>query len=96
MVCEVISIKKLKFYQLCLALMVGILLNSMTIFIKLDPVMAQNVNDMTLSKTNFDMTPFFWALAIVGGCIAVTLGYVSWRKYKAEQKAKIEQDTSVD
>lgn len=30
--------------------------------------------------------PFYWVIAIVGGCIAITLTYVSWRKYKADEK----------
>ncbi len=38
--------------------------------------------------------PFIWILLIVGGCIGITLTYVSWRKYKGEKKSK--QDKTVD
>ncbi|WP_047980055.1 sporulation protein YpjB [Ornithinibacillus contaminans] len=39
-------------------------------------------------KGNDDMFPFYWLVIIVGGIIASTLSYVSWRKYKGEQKQK--------
>lgn len=58
-------------------------------------VNAEQINDTTLSQKSFDMTPFFWAVGIVGGCIAITLAYVSWKKYKAEEKKK-KKDTTVD
>ena len=38
--------------------------------------------------------PFIWIVLIVGGCIGITLTYVSWRKYRGEKKNK--QDKTVD
>ena len=43
-------------------------------------------------KKNFDMVPFYWIIGIVGGCIAVTLSYVSWKKYKEEEKKQTKKD----
>ncbi|MFD2209068.1 sporulation protein YpjB [Virgibacillus halophilus] len=42
------------------------------------------------------MSVFYWIICIVGGCIALTLTYVSWRKYEAEAKKKKNEDHSVD
>ncbi|MGY0691760.1 sporulation protein YpjB [Virgibacillus sp. FSP13] len=42
----------------------------------------------TNAETTGDMTPLYWMIAIVGGLIAVTLTYVSWRKYKGEVKKR--------
>ncbi|WP_096270449.1 sporulation protein YpjB [Paucisalibacillus globulus] len=36
-------------------------------------------------KENDELFPFYWLLIIVGGIIASTLSYVSWRKYKGEK-----------
>ncbi|WP_164668773.1 sporulation protein YpjB [Virgibacillus doumboii] len=46
------------------------------------------------AKTNTEMAPFYWMVAIVGGCIAITLTYVSWRKYKGEKKKQINKDSN--
>ncbi|HLS06603.1 MAG TPA: sporulation protein YpjB [Bacillota bacterium] len=35
-----------------------------------------------------NMTTFFIAVSLIGGMIVLTLAYVSWRKYIAEQKKK--------
>lgn len=37
-------------------------------------------------EKGIQMFPFYWVIIIVGGCIAITLTYVSWRKYKVEKK----------
>ena len=37
------------------------------------------------AKGDDEMFPFYWLLLIVGGIIASTLSYVSWRKYKGEK-----------
>ena len=44
------------------------------------------VENSNAPKKNFDLVPFIWTVGIVGGCIAITLSYVSWRKYKGEVK----------
>ncbi len=46
------------------------------------------------SNNKADMIPFYWMVAIVGGCIAVTLTYVSWRKYKGEKKKQSDRDSN--
>ncbi|GGJ85518.1 hypothetical protein GCM10007063_05050 [Lentibacillus kapialis] len=46
---------------------------------------ANNTSGMT-------MTPFYWVVGIVGGSIAITLSYVSWRKYKGEKKKQTDDD----
>jgi len=48
------------------------------------------------AKKNFDLIPFIWTVGIVGGCIAITLSYVSWRKYKGEEKKKARKNKSID
>lgn len=42
------------------------------------------------------MSIFYWIICIIGGCIALTLTYVSWRKYEAEVKKKKKEEESVD
>ncbi|AIF45448.1 hypothetical protein X953_10945 [Virgibacillus sp. SK37] len=37
-----------------------------------------------------------WTVIIVGGCIGITLSYVSWRKYKGEKNKKVQKDDLVD
>lgn len=90
-----ISIKKYNLYQLFKVLLLGIIL-----IISLDifsfTVEAEQVNETVNPKNNFDMTPFYWAVGIVGGCIAITLAYVSWKKYKAEEVKQVKKDTTVD
>ncbi|MFA1820725.1 sporulation protein YpjB [Virgibacillus oceani] len=54
---------------------------------------AENSN---ATKKNFDLAPFIWTVGIVGGCIAITLSYVSWRKYKGEEKKKVRKDKTID
>jgi len=46
---------------------------------------AQNTDGSDLANKQADMSPFYWTLGIIGGCIAVTLAYVSWKKYRGEQ-----------
>lgn len=52
-----------------------------------------NANSKVNEEGNDDMFPFYWLVFIIGGIIASTLSYVSWRKYKGEQKEKGRQDT---
>ncbi|SFA74058.1 Sporulation protein YpjB (SpoYpjB) [Lentibacillus halodurans] len=46
------------------------------------------------SSANVNMTPFYWMVGIVGGSIAITLTYVSWRKYRGEKKKQTEDDSN--
>lgn len=93
-----ISIIKRKFYQLFLIIFIGIILKSVVSYLDIltISVNAEQLTNTPLPKKNFDMTPFFWAVGIVGGCIAITLTYVSWKKYKAEEKKEIKKDRTVD
>ncbi|MFD2045851.1 sporulation protein YpjB [Ornithinibacillus salinisoli] len=56
------------------------------------PVLASEES----SKENSEMIPFYWGVFIVGGCIAITLSYVSWRKYKGEKKIEQKKDKMID
>ncbi|UJL48252.1 hypothetical protein KFZ58_09635 [Virgibacillus sp. NKC19-16] len=40
--------------------------------------------------------PFYWIAGIIGGCIVITLSYVSFRKYKGEKKKQKDEDKTVD
>ncbi|WP_284141304.1 MULTISPECIES: sporulation protein YpjB [unclassified Virgibacillus] len=64
-----------------------------TIVISENKLYAQSIEEDT--KESSGMIPLFWIIIIVGGCIALTLSYVSWRKYKGE-KNKQKQDQIVD
>ncbi|GAB4073590.1 hypothetical protein GCM10028778_10930 [Barrientosiimonas marina] len=43
---------------------------------------------------NVTMVPFYWVVGIVGGSIAITLTYVSWRKYKAEKRKQSDKNSN--
>lgn len=58
------------------------------------PVLADTIEKT--SRESKDMVPFYFMLLIVGGCIAVTLSYVSWKKYKAEKKKQKQNGKSID
>lgn len=63
-------------------------------FISIDIIYANDPDHTELSKNNFDMVPFYWTVGIIGGCIALTLMYVSWRKYRAEEKKTVKKDAN--
>ncbi|ALX47947.1 sporulation protein YpjB [Lentibacillus amyloliquefaciens] len=46
------------------------------------------------STENVNMIPFYWIIGIVGGSIAITLTYVSWRKYRGERKKQTDDDSN--
>src|SRR5690625_3385796 len=97
--CEVIPIIKLikrKVYPIILFCLIGIMIHINNIFDSSVYVFADQLDDVSLTRYNFDMKPLLWTIAIVGGCIGLTLSYVSWKKFKAEEKKKIKKDTSVD
>lgn len=58
------------------------------------PVQANPSQATVLATQYFDFTPLFWVIVIVGGCIVLTLTYVSYRKYKGEKKKNKEKDKS--
>lgn len=34
----------------------------------------------------FTFVPYYWMIVLIGGIIMLTLSYVGWKKYKAEEK----------
>ncbi|MDY0408309.1 sporulation protein YpjB [Virgibacillus soli] len=64
------------------------------IFSNHQTVFASATEPANLNRS--EMVPFYWMVFIVGGCIAVTLSYVSWRKYKGEQKKRAKKDKTFD
>ena len=54
-----------------------------------ESIMADDSVESQQVTNNFELIPFFWTVGIVGGCIGLTLIYVSWRKYKAEELSLI-------
>lgn len=46
------------------------------------------------TNSNVNMVPFLWMVGIVGGSIAITLSYVSWRKYRGEKKKQTDDDSN--
>ncbi|WP_231514813.1 sporulation protein YpjB [Oceanobacillus salinisoli] len=56
---------------------------------------AKSVQEPVVSN-NLDWSPFLWAVIIIGGSIGITLSYVSWRKYKGEQKYRKKKDKMID
>ncbi|WP_175631894.1 sporulation protein YpjB [Virgibacillus siamensis] len=76
-----------KFNQLCI--LIGIWL----LFAPVSVSAEENTAILIFAKANHSaMEPLFWMTIIVGGCIAITLTYVSWRKYKAEKKKHLNKD----
>ncbi len=52
------------------------------------------VQASTENAPQSERIPFYIVAAIIGGIIIVTLTYVSWKKYKAEQKKKNKNENS--
>src|SRR5699024_2197885 len=89
-VCEVISMMEHVKTQIRLLLIILVVIG---IFLLVSIVRLEEDGDIltntsTISQKNTEMIPFYWMVVIVGGCIACTLTYVSWRKYKGEEKNK--------
>jgi len=87
--------RKLHVIRITTAVLIGIF-----IFVQFGSVWieAGTINNESVSVHNKNMTPLAWTAIIVGGCIVLTLSYVSWQKYKAEVKGKKRgnKDKSVD
>lgn len=78
-----------KIHRLCI--LIGILLLVAPVYVNA----KENTEIITFAKTNHSvMVPFYWMTIIVGGCIAITLTYVSWKKYKAEKKKDVNKDSN--
>lgn len=76
-----------------------------TVFIGIMVFISYNLNhviayansrsdDVIQIKKNLDMVSFVIVIGIVGGCIASTLIYVSWIKYKSEEKRHSKNDSN--
>lgn len=62
----------------------------LTEILSINPIMANDSMGAEKNTNTLELIPFFWTVGIVGGCIGLTLAYVSWRKYRAEEKKKDE------
>jgi len=63
----------------------------LTEILSINPIMADDSMSTKENTNSLELIPFFWTVGIVGGCIGLTLAYVSWRKYRAEEKKKHEK-----
>ncbi|TFJ93825.1 sporulation protein YpjB [Lentibacillus salicampi] len=83
----------MKFIKCLLIAFIGIY-----IYIQLSaPIVASAHQPLTLTAkttSSINMVPFYWMVGIVGGSIAITLSYVSWRKYRAEKKKQTDDDSN--
>lgn len=71
------------------------------IFIGIIEILSLSKNTKAEVKTetiqkSVDMIAFYWVLFVVGGFVALTLTYVSWRKYKGEKQKQQTNDKTVD
>ncbi|WP_042145642.1 sporulation protein YpjB [Paucisalibacillus sp. EB02] len=86
---------KTTFLKVIIWLIIGIIL-----YFVMEAIIGEAVsaNIGGQGKGNDEMFPFYWLLIIVGGIIASTLSYVSWRKYKGEKNEKRveDNDKSID
>lgn len=80
-VSEVVSIKKIWFDYKMYVIMILVGTGSFFLPVFTD---ASNPDQSELPNKYFDMIPFYWTVGIIGGCIGLTLAYVSWRKYRGE------------
>lgn len=86
------NFKKASFYALAIVVMGTIL----SLILKPVTLQASSFHRVYfINDQAFQFTPFFWTIAVIGGCITVTLAYVSWKKYKAEKQSK-RKDKSFD
>ncbi|WP_188453875.1 sporulation protein YpjB [Virgibacillus oceani] len=76
---------KIKLVSVAIAVIIGILVVPIA-------ASAFNIAEPVHDTNAKDMTPFYWMVAIVGGLIAVTLTYVSWKKYKGDEKKRTNND----
>lgn len=75
-----------------------ILLIGILIFFQLDnyTVDAKSVQQSIISVNILEWSPIIWGIIIIAGSIGITLSYVSWRKYKAEQSSEKKRDKMID
>ncbi|WP_085992045.1 sporulation protein YpjB [Oceanobacillus senegalensis] len=67
-------------------LLIFIIVIGMLLFFQFETYTVKASPVETPVETNFDWSPLIWATIIIAGSIGITLSYVSWRKYKGEQK----------
>jgi len=68
-------------------------------FYHVNVVHAASIPSGNIYYNSLAPSPFILGVIIVGGCIIVTLSYVSWKKYKGEKagnKPVRKNDKSVD
>lgn len=77
--------KRNYFYGFRLILIVScvLILDSM---LSLKKVSGAEQGSVEVVNNKLEMLPLYWTIGVIGGCIALTLIFVGWRKYKAEKK----------
>ncbi|GEN85352.1 sporulation protein YpjB [Oceanobacillus sp. FSL W8-0428] len=68
-------------------------------FCHVNVIHAASISPTDIYQNSLAPSPFILGVIIVGGCIIITLSYVSWKKYKGEQvgnKSVRKNDKSVD
>ncbi|MBY7143503.1 hypothetical protein KFZ56_10680 [Virgibacillus sp. NKC19-3] len=75
-------------------LTIGIIIHVQSTFIEAGSQLPESSEASTDSDTK--QLPFYWIVGIIGGCIVLTLSYVSFRKYKGEKKKQKDTDKTVD
>lgn len=66
----------------------------LSVFSSAKEAQAVKQNNFVQVSKSLEMLPLFLTIGIVGGCIALTLAFVSWQKYKAEKKKRIKKESS--
>lgn len=77
---------RVRFFSITSCFIIGVII-FISSLLRLHESSAQ-VKQQVQSET-ISLVPFYWMILLIGGSILMTLSYVSWRKYKADQqKAK--------
>lgn len=80
-----------------IASLLVLLIGSVAVLFKPEIIFAfvLSTNDsQVLLKEHADMVPLYWTMGIIGGCIVLTLFYVSWKKFKVEKRKQVKKDTN--
>lgn len=80
--------------KLLIIILVGIGVAFLLGTVPVEAVENTSPDPSVLPKKDAGMIPLYWMIIIVGGCIAFTLSYVSWRKYKGEEKKQTKKDSN--
>jgi hypothetical protein len=80
----------------CFMLAIAVIGTTLSQVLKPVTIEASSLYKVYIIKDQvLQFTPFFWTIAVIGGCIVITLAYVSYKKYQAEKKSR-EKDKTFD